>query len=505
MPKNLILLVVTFSVAKICIHLVANCNYGLHADELYYIALSKHLQWGYLDTSPLIAFVARFSSVCFGDSAFAFRIIPTLVSGCTVFMTGLTAYHLGGKRLAITIACMAVICSPALLATSYFLQPVVFEHFFWTLGAFLIIRYMQTSRPVFLFAFAVVIAFGILNKYTILIYFFAIILGIIISGRLKGILNKEVILSALLCLLIIAPNLLWQIMNHFPAVQYIGIVKESVMNNGLKISLIPFLFFNGGGLAVWLAGIGFFLFSKPHKSYSFIAWTLVITTVLLIVLQGKIYYVLGAFPAVFAAGGICWEKILKGRNFAWRVGLAASLILPAVIALPAVIPVLPFKTALRYFRLMRTYSDVTAPLTWDDGRVHDIPQTYADMLGWEDVAAKVKQAALLLNPQQQRGAVILTEDYGLTGALAFYNRSGVPVISPNNSFMLWSPGTLNAENIIYVTDKPISEVSLPANEVTLIGKLNNRFAHHYGCGIYLLRKPSALFKLSYRRQREKFL
>ena len=38
-------------------HLLVSGRYGYFVDELYYLACSHHLDWGYVDQAPLIAVI----------------------------------------------------------------------------------------------------------------------------------------------------------------------------------------------------------------------------------------------------------------------------------------------------------------------------------------------------------------------------------------------------------------------------------------------------------------
>jgi hypothetical protein len=52
---NLLLCISAF---KLLVHLYAGRHYGYFVDELYYLACSRHLDWGYVDQPPLIALIA---------------------------------------------------------------------------------------------------------------------------------------------------------------------------------------------------------------------------------------------------------------------------------------------------------------------------------------------------------------------------------------------------------------------------------------------------------------
>ena len=52
-------IVLLIAACKLVVHLYAGHRYGYLGDELYYLACSRHLAWGYVDQPPLIAMIAR--------------------------------------------------------------------------------------------------------------------------------------------------------------------------------------------------------------------------------------------------------------------------------------------------------------------------------------------------------------------------------------------------------------------------------------------------------------
>src|SRR5579862_399640 len=52
------LVVALIAAAILALHLYAGRHYGYFVDELYYLACSRHLDWGYVDQPPLIAAIA---------------------------------------------------------------------------------------------------------------------------------------------------------------------------------------------------------------------------------------------------------------------------------------------------------------------------------------------------------------------------------------------------------------------------------------------------------------
>ena len=51
------ILILCISACKLLVHLYSGRHYGYFIDELYYLACSRHLAWGYVDQPPLIAVI----------------------------------------------------------------------------------------------------------------------------------------------------------------------------------------------------------------------------------------------------------------------------------------------------------------------------------------------------------------------------------------------------------------------------------------------------------------
>ena len=65
--------------AAVLLQMMTNGRYGYFRDELYYIATSDHLAWGYVDFAPLASLLLRVSRFLFGDSLHAIRFLPAQI------------------------------------------------------------------------------------------------------------------------------------------------------------------------------------------------------------------------------------------------------------------------------------------------------------------------------------------------------------------------------------------------------------------------------------------
>jgi 4-amino-4-deoxy-L-arabinose transferase-like glycosyltransferase len=93
-------LILCISACKLLVHLYAGRHYGYFVDELYYIACSRHLDWGYVDQPPLIAVITWLERLLLGDSLSAIRFLPAVAGTAEVALTALITRELGGKRFA---------------------------------------------------------------------------------------------------------------------------------------------------------------------------------------------------------------------------------------------------------------------------------------------------------------------------------------------------------------------------------------------------------------------
>jgi hypothetical protein len=74
-----------FAFAKIIFHLFTNTIWGFHRDELLYLALGRHPDWGFWSNPPLTGWLSWLMQNTLGDGQAAVRLIPALFSAATPF------------------------------------------------------------------------------------------------------------------------------------------------------------------------------------------------------------------------------------------------------------------------------------------------------------------------------------------------------------------------------------------------------------------------------------
>src|SRR3970282_356344 len=85
---------------------------------------------------------------------------------------------------------------------------------------------------------------------------------------------------------------------------------------------------------------------------------------------------------------------------------------------------------------------VTAATRTNTGVQLDLPQDYADMLGWSAFADTVARVFNGLPAADREHASLLATNYGRAGALDRYGRRlGLPrAVAPTGSYWFWDPG-----------------------------------------------------------------
>lgn len=489
-------LIILLAVAKLLVHLVTMHNYELHRDAYLYYANGQHLAWGYSSIPPLIGVIAHLATFLFGNTVFALRIFPAMIGVANIVIIGMAVKELGGKKMAIALAGLAYLLSPAYLHTNLLFQPVSFNQFFWLLSSFFILKMIHRNDPRMWIWIGIAFGLGFLNKYSIVFFYAAFGLALLLSQHRKLIWTKQFLYAVLVGFVIILPNLLWQYQHHWPVLLHMQELRESqLVHVQLFGFLVDQLMMNAQALLIWLGAIIVLLFVKPEKSFRLFGFTFLFVTLLLMLGSGKSYYSLGIYPILFVFGGYFAEKYI--RKF--RLVVFSFLVVWMFVALYGSLYVdgMPFISFEKAFK--------KGDYRWEDGRKHDLPQDMADMTGWKELAQKVDSIYMHLNPDERQNCGIFCDNYGQAGAVLFYGkRDHLPQpISLNDSFLTWAPDSLNNKNFIWLYSSLTSgfnpDTFLPQHfgKVMLKATINNPYFREDGSEIYYCQHPTKELKALY--------
>jgi hypothetical protein len=242
-----------------------------------------------------------------------------------------------------------------------------------------------------------------------------------------------------------------------------------------------------------IAGLLYLFINKDARKYRFLGAAVILVIVILLILRGKGYYTIGVFPFLIAAGAVSYEKRFKNQ---WlKIGLPLLMILLTIPILPLGLPVYKEKKLANYFKELDSKYGIDIGRRWEDGLIHSLPQDYADMIGWEELATITNKAYQMIG--DKKASFIYCENYGQAGAVTIIGKKyGLPeAVCFSESFRYWIPLKFDPDikSFIYVNDELGKDVQMLFNKNTLVGKISNPDAREYGTSVYLCEDPKSSF------------
>ncbi|HTX39234.1 MAG TPA: glycosyltransferase family 39 protein [Bryobacteraceae bacterium] len=471
-------MVLCLAAGKLVIHLYAGRHYGYFVDELYYLACSRHLAWGYVDQPPLIAAIAWLVRRILGDSLPAIRLLPALAGAGEVALTALIARELGGKRFAQGLAGLAVLVAPGILGLDNLLTMNAFEPLFWMGCAWIAIRIVKTGDRKLWIWFGILAGLGLENKYSMAIFGAGMVLGLLLTPQRGALRSRWLWIGGAVAFVLFLPNLLWNLQHHFPFLE----LQANIRRSGRDVPLGPLAFLAQETLAmlpltlpIWLAGLWFF-FTRRGKAFRALGWAWVFTAGVIVIVSPRIYYLFPAFPLLFAAGGVMWEAWLEGARLGWvKLAYPTVMVVCGALLAPIAIPVLPAETYIRYTKALHLQQP-----RLETHRLGPLPQIFADQFGWPEMVGAVARVYNGLPPDVRAKTAIFGQNYGQAGAVDLFGpRYGLPpAISGHQSYFLWGPRGYTGESVI-VMDGEQRELESRFAEVHKVASVYHPYSMPY--------------------------
>lgn len=480
---NYWLLIVFIAFKMIIQFVVVNPAYELHRDEFLYLDQAKHLSTGYISVPPLSSWI---SSIIFflGGSIFWIRFFPALFGAITLVFAWLTIEEIGGRIYSKILVSCALLFS-VFVRLNILYQPNAFDILAWTSIFYFLIRYLRSEENKWLFCLMLAFVLGFYNKYNIVFLLLGLLFSLVITKNRKIFVNKYFYISLLLGLVLILPNLLWQVSNRFPVIHHMMALKRTQLDytstSGFLIDQLMFM--NGSLLVIVGSLIGLFFHSK-FENYRIIGINYLFVILTYTFLKAKSYYALGLYPELLVFGGVYLESILS--KF-WKKYIIGLLILVNFITFLFIYDlILPVKNPADILANKDKYEKLGL-LKWNDGKNHKLPQDFADMQGWKEMADKALIAYKMIPSEEKGQTLIFCDNFGQAGALNYYNRYKTPeAYSANTDYIFWIPRTKVFKNVLLIGKKPDDNILSMFKSYVLVGLVENDFAIEKNTGIYLL-------------------
>lgn len=466
-----------------------DAGYDLHRDEYLHLDQARHLAWGYLSVPPVTSWFS-YIVLLLGNDIFWVKFFPTLFGVLTMIIVWKAIEELNGGLFALILGATAITLSVILRINTLF-QPNSLDILCWTFLYFSILKYFKTQQNKWLWIAGITFAFGFLNKYNIVFLLVGLFPALLISPQRKVFKNPHLYLTILGAFLLILPNLIWQYENNFPVIHHMALLKKYQLVNVKRADFLKeqILFFLSSFFVLIASFISFFKY-KAFKEYRFFFWAFVFSLSIFVYLQAKAYYAIGLYPILLAFGSVYLESILKEG---WTIYLRpVAILLIIILFLPMMRIAFPNYNPKEIQQRTELYKKFDL-LRWEDGKDHTIPQDFADMLGWKELAQKVDSVYAVIEDKEH--TLVLCDNYGQAGAINYYSAfKHINAVTVNADYINWFPPLDKTEikNIILIQywddDDKNREKERPLFKlVALTGKVENPFAREYGTSIYLLK------------------
>lgn len=481
------LLLLYVGIANFVLHMAVAGNYGYFRDELYYIVSGQHLQAGYVDFPPMIAYIAALMDVLAGDSLVAIHVVPALAGAALVVVAGLIARELGGNKWAQVLAAISALVTAQLAFSSIFSMDIL-DALWWSLCAYLLVRLIRRNEPRLWLAFGLVAGLGLFTKLTIAFFLISLLVGLLATTARKQMRSRWFWMGAVIALAFLVPYIVWNAANGWATVDFY--IHHGGLNGTgpLDFIVLQVLIANPVNIPLVMAGLYFFLRSPTGKDYRSLGVALVFLFVFFLLIDAKPYFYEAAYPTLLAAGAVVLSQ--KGghvRRWVPKIALIALVVSGALIA-PLEMPLLAPSV------YVGTYSALTGVANGAaaQGNAGQFPQYLGDRFGWDTMTQTVSQVYHSLPSQEQSQACIFASNYGEASALIFLGKSyGLPpVISAHNNFYIWGPGKCG--EVLITVGVNMTSVQEVYGNVTQAGTIECEYCmtNEDGLPVYVATNPA---------------
>jgi hypothetical protein len=371
--------------------LAVSGRFGYHGDELYFIGVGRHPQWGYADQPPLLPLLAAGLDAVSGHSLSVLRLPAILVTAAGILLTAQLTRELGGGRAAQTVGAAVYATSPFLLQSGVLLLTSTIDVCCWTAITWLLVRWVRTRDDRLLLWAAAVTAVAVQAKFLVVMLWVAVAVAVLLVGPRDLLRRRALWFGAAAVLLTAAPGLWWQADNGWPQVR-MGrqIALETSAHLGGRIVVVVVVVVLAGLAGAALAGYGWWqlLRSEGLRQYRFFAVVAAVVLVEVLLINGRPYYVAGLFPMLWAAGA---------SRMRWR----RTGVTGAVLALSAALAV---------------WTLPVYPVTWLRGTSLTV-NVLIDEIGWQREVRQIAAVYRELPQQQRETTIVLADAHWLAGAV----------------------------------------------------------------------------------------
>ncbi len=450
MNRQTKLIIFSFCVVKLTLHLIADSHSGFQGDEMLHIETGKHLAWGYMEFPPLIGLFAFIQSLFQSDAVFVHHIFPHICSVLILIFVAKTTLELGGGNKAVFLVLLGIIIAPGFGRSQQLFQPVVFSQLFWVLSYYYLVRFVKLSDNKSLWLLTLFCLLGLMVKYDAVFFLFGLLSLLLFKQTRDALIRNKCWVNMGVFALAIIPNIVWQIVHDYPALQMFSRLYETQLDNTSRLETLRNLIISINpvvSLLLVIPGIIYLIVSKNKTTIYPLSAAIALSFLFLLYKNGKAYYFYPLILTIIPMGAVYLEQnILSKRK--WSIYPVAALMIAGSIMIPFGMPV---------YNLDRYISNV---YPFEKKQVEGVKyavkfEEYYSADLWKTVMQELKTVYDSLPDTAKNSSLIWGKHYRQAGAISlFRNEYGLPAaFSYHGSFYSWAPSGQMPTTVIALSNK----------------------------------------------------
>ena len=211
-------LILSFTILLLRIILNIHIDLPLHFDEAQYWDWSQNLDWGYFSKPPLLAFLIRVVTELCGNGENCIRSLSPFLHFLTSLIIFYSVHLLTKNFKKALLGSFLYLLMPGISFSSFLISTDVPLLLFSSLIALCIIKVFNSRKNTFLLfcLLGLFFALGFLSKYAIFYLLLSFLFSTLIDKECRRFFfNKSFLLSIIIIIILIFPNLIWNYNNEF--------------------------------------------------------------------------------------------------------------------------------------------------------------------------------------------------------------------------------------------------------------------------------------------------
>lgn len=474
---------------KLAIHLVTGNSYGYFADELYYLAMVQHLDFGYVDVPPIVPLLMAMSNMLLGTSLFALHVFPAIAGAAMVFCAGLIAREMGGGRLAQALTAVAVITAPIWMVLDSWFAYDPFDQLITVILFLAAAALIKRETPRRWIVIGIIAGLGLMIKLAMLFTCFGFAIALLLTHHRKSLLTRWPWIAAGLAVCICMPYIVWQIMHGIPLMSYWSHYAQHRPHQDILHFFGGLVFMlNPLALPVILAGLYYLFFNSDGKRFRLLGMIFLVLVVFYnVVMHTEFRMLVSACFPLLAAGAVLIENKLARLKHKWPAfAYVAVLCVSGIVLAPAFLPILPKERLVNSLHLKSS---------------DDIPVHFSLRFGWKEMVEHIAAIYHSLPEEERDKCVIYAGLYEQAAAIDFFGGEyGLPKVICNHlSYQTWGPGDRPGEVVIAFGKRfsendaagtiPLSKLFAEVSRVGTITGLKESVIYEQNLPVFVCRKP----------------